>query len=231
MTLLWFSRARLTSGASVSALIPLLTSRDTALSGHALVWSLFADGPERKRDFLWRESADRTFYMLSARPPADRHALFDLDEPKPFAPQLSSGDRLRFSLRANPVVRRETETLRVSGKHKRTKKIDVVMKALHGMPKSERAEQRKAIVREAGTAWLAQQGTRCGFEIDKDAIGVDGYETRVVYRRSGKPIQFSTLDFEGNLTVTDPDLFLASLAEGFGSAKAFGCGLMLIRRD
>lgn len=231
MTPLWFSRARLSRDAPTSALLPLLMGRDTALSGHALVWSLFADGPERKRDFLWRESADRTFFMLSARPPANKHALFDLDEPKPFAPRLESGDRLRFSLRANPVIRQETEELRVSGNHKKIKKIDVVMKALHKTPKSERAEQRKVVIREAGVAWLAQLGSRCGFKIDEGMIGVDGYETRTVYRRTGKPIQFSTLDFEGALTVTNPDMFLACLAEGLGSAKAFGCGLMLIRRN
>jgi CRISPR system Cascade subunit CasE len=38
------------------------------------------------------------------------------------------------------------------------------------------------------------------------------------------------LDFEGVLEVTDPVRFLAALANGFGRARAFGCGLMLIRR-
>jgi len=32
------------------------------------------------------------------------------------------------------------------------------------------------------------------------------------------------------LTVEDPPLFLVALAAGFGRARAFGCGLMLIRR-
>ena len=32
------------------------------------------------------------------------------------------------------------------------------------------------------------------------------------------------------IEVTDPPAFLARLAAGFGRAKAFGCGLMLIRR-
>jgi CRISPR system Cascade subunit CasE len=30
--------------------------------------------------------------------------------------------------------------------------------------------------------------------------------------------------------VKEPDRFLAKLAQGFGRARAFGCGLMLIRR-
>jgi CRISPR system Cascade subunit CasE len=38
------------------------------------------------------------------------------------------------------------------------------------------------------------------------------------------------LDLSGALTVTDPTLFLEKLSGGFGRAKAFGLGLMLIRR-
>jgi len=34
----------------------------------------------------------------------------------------------------------------------------------------------------------------------------------------------------GALEIADPAAFLARLAQGFGRAKAFGCGLMLIRR-
>ena len=43
-------------------------------------------------------------------------------------------------------------------------------------------------------------------------------------------MSFSTLDFEGLLTVSDPGTFLSSIVRGFGAAKAYGCGLMLIRR-
>jgi CRISPR system Cascade subunit CasE len=37
-------------------------------------------------------------------------------------------------------------------------------------------------------------------------------------------------ELEGQLDVTDPDAFAAKVAAGFGRAKAFGCGLMLLRR-
>jgi CRISPR system Cascade subunit CasE len=43
-------------------------------------------------------------------------------------------------------------------------------------------------------------------------------------------MRVGVLDFEGMLVVEAPELFLASVAQGFGRAKAFGCGLMLIRR-
>ena len=41
---------------------------------------------------------------------------------------------------------------------------------------------------------------------------------------------FATMDFNGILDVRDPVKLLTGLAQGFGAAKAYGCGLMLIRR-
>ncbi len=41
---------------------------------------------------------------------------------------------------------------------------------------------------------------------------------------------YSTVDFEGILTVRDPGSLLSAIAHGFGAAKACGSGLMLIRR-
>ena len=211
--------------------MPLIDVRERALSGHALVWSLFASGPQGDRDFLWRENKDHVYYLLSARPPVNALSLFDMDEPRAFAPNLEAGDRLVFSPRANPVIRRECDEPRRSGGHKRVKKIDVVMNALHEVPKKERAERRKGAIREAGLDWFHSQGKRCGFAIDAKDIGVEGYETLSVPRPFEKSIRFSVLDLCGRLTVTEPSEFLPALVRGFGSAKAFGCGLMLIRRD
>ena len=40
----------------------------------------------------------------------------------------------------------------------------------------------------------------------------------------------AAIDYEGLLEVRDPAVFTTALAQGIGKAKAFGCGLMLIRR-
>ncbi|NVN31737.1 type I-E CRISPR-associated protein Cas6/Cse3/CasE, partial [Endobacter medicaginis] len=74
------------------------------------------------------------------------------------------------------------------------------------------------------------QGGEAGFE-PLGGVAVDGYERRRVPRASGPPAVFGVLDFDGELRVTDPARFLARLAGGFGRARAFGCGLMLIRRS
>lgn len=223
-------RVRLRRDAPIQALARVLLPDDEDRrigTAHRLLWTLFADDHARTRDFLWREvdgeRLDRlAFLILSARPPEDRHRLFEIDPPKPWAPALRSGDRLGFSLRANPVVAQ-----RQAGE--RGKRQDVVMRALHLIPSGDRATQRAALVAEKGREWLGSQGCRHGFQPD-DGLRVDGYLRRRVARESGEPVMFSTLDFDGTLKVIDPDLFVAAVRRGFGSAKAWGCGLMLIRR-
>ena len=226
----YLSRVRLKRDASVSALAPLLlgetgTRSATRHSGHHLVWSLFADSPNRQRDFLWREMDTGVFLILSARPPEDRHGLFEIAEPKPFTPALEPGDRLGFSLRANPVIRRRDLSRRRSVKH------DVVMNALRSRPEHERAVYRREAMQEQGFAWLERQGATAGFTIRSGEVSVDGYDQHRISRKGSAPsMLYSTLDFEGVLKVVDPAPLLPAIAQGFGASKAYGCGLMLIRR-
>jgi CRISPR system Cascade subunit CasE len=208
----------------------LLTEYGRLDQGHAVVWSLFADAPDRRRDFLWRETELGLFYLLSARIPVDAHQLFDMDPPKSFSPRLTAGCRLQFSLHANPVVRRGSADARRSGNGHRVRKDDVVMNAIKPLPRGERGAARFDAIGESGRAWLRQQGEKAGFRFDLGEVAVEGYAAAEVRRRSGPPIRFHTMDFDGRLTVTDPVAFTSEIARGFGAAKAFGCGLMLIRR-
>jgi CRISPR system Cascade subunit CasE len=225
MTELFLSRARLRRDAPVAALAELLVPinpADRAGASHKLVWALFADSTDRRRDFLWREEKPGHFMALSSRPPDDPHRLFELDF-KPFVPALSVGDRLGFSLRANPIVARP------EARGERGKRHDVVMNALRNVPQSERATSRPEAVLSAGRAWLARQGEVHGFAPAGDA-DVDGYDSLRIPRATGKPAVFGVLDISGVLEIQDPSRFLAQLPQGFGRARAFGCGLMLIRR-
>ena len=230
MSELYFTRVRLKSDASVQSLLPLLLAPGDgpalgAHTGHHLVWSLFSDSPSRKRDFLWREMSPGTFYILSARLPVDGHALFEIAPPKPFSPALRAGDRLAFSLRANPVKRR------VDKVRQRTVKHDVVMDALRDVEKGRRAAVRLDTVQNAGATWLARQGAASGFSVVDTPVRVDGYQQHRVARTKGAPMSFSTLEMEGVLTVTAPDAFIPAVGQGFGGAKGYGCGLMLIKRS
>ncbi len=224
MRSLYLSRLGLRRDASLAALEPLLTSDDDGRQSglaHRLVWTAFADDADRRRDFLWREDeARRRWFVLSERPPHDVHGFFEV-ETKPFEPVLSGGDRLVFALRANAVVTRKDD----KGRPKRS---DIVMDQLRAFPQGERAPHRDRLADEAGRAWLAAQGRKAGFRLDE--LRETSYRTRAIPRRKGKPIELGVLDLAGTISIDDPALFLPAVAAGFGKAKSFGCGLMLIRR-
>jgi CRISPR system Cascade subunit CasE len=237
---LTLSRARLRAahGEALSAIAPLLIPDDkTQQAGHAhrVLWLLFQDVPDTKRDFLWRDEGDGRYMILSQRPPTDPLGLFELAS-KDFSPDLAVGDTLAYTLRANPVVAsKPARKAAEQGTRARGQKIDVVMHALKDVPKTDwdaktgRAFERDRIASEAGHAWLASQGSRAGFKLLSPPL-IDGYAQIPVERKKGRPAGFSVLDFKGMLEITDPATFVAKLTTGFGSAKAFGNGLMLIRR-
>jgi CRISPR system Cascade subunit CasE len=221
---LYLSRLRLRRDAALSALAPVLAPDDgsgRADRSHRLLWAVFSDGPDRKRDFLWREEDLGRFLVLSARAPLDPHHLFEI-ETKPFEPELAKGDKLRFVLRTNAVVSQKTDG-------SRGRRDDIVMHRLHAVPKGfERAQRRDEIAREAGRDWLINQGTKAGFAVA--TCDAAGYRTLAVPREGKLPIQLGVLDLEGRIEIEDFSAFLPALTRGFGKAKGFGCGLMLIAR-
>ena len=213
---------------------------------HRAIWRLFSRHPEQRRDFLFRhEVAARgrpRFFVLSAQPPAEDvdDGLWSI-ETKPFAPKLSVGDRLQFSLRASPTVTKPIEKGGKSHRH------DIVMNAKLAAEEGAPPCDVVLLVQETGERWLRARSARSGFELESGTVErvgddglieeqevtllkVDGYQQHCLYRRSGEPIRFSTMDFEGVLIVREPKTFLDQVTQGFGPQKAFGCGLMLLKR-
>lgn len=245
---MFLSRARLRHDVPAAALRAVLAPSGEsvrAATTHQLLWTLFADSPDRERDFLWREAEPGLFYCLSARPPEDRHGLFAIDPPKPFDPALASGDRLQFSLRVNATVSRGGEGPKDGRAGRRGKPHDIVMDALHRVPASERASMRKRVLTKVAHEWLARQGEKHGFALSpvssvlddvneseqSESVRVQGYRVLSIGRERGaRPMRAGVLDLEGTLVVVDPPRLLAAVRQGFGRAKAFGCGLMLLRR-
>ena len=216
---------------------------------HQALYRLFDLPPKVERTgepvpFLFRsEQQDGlpVFYVLSEQCPQDRLDLWRV-EAKPYKPDLQAGDLLAFKLRVNPVVERHggpvldasgAPKLRKSGLEKlKVTRHDVVMDAKLRMGWKDLPETGRPslaqLAYEAGGCWLRDRQERLGVRFGDADLRVDGYRTW--RQRNGKEIALSTLDFEGTLQLVEPDCFLAALLAGIGPAKAFGCGLMLVRR-
>jgi len=93
----------------------------------------------------------------------------------------------------------------------------------------------KAIVDDALEKWMIRQGERNGFLLTKDdrnqyKLQNSAYRWHSIKADKGIKSGFSSVDFLGDLEITDVDMFTRALFRGIGRAKAFGCGLMLVRR-
>lgn len=242
---MYFSRVRVdTEALDRNALFRLL--QGDAYANHQLLWRLFPEA--ETRPFLFRQELERDamngdavegetgartdqhrglplFYVLSDIEPQPVPGLLQCTT-KPFQPVLQAGQCLAFHLRANPTVAKREEQRKNARRH------DVLMDAKAAARREGTTDS--AVIRErmddAGRAWLMdeQRAARCGYALETEPQ-VSRYQQHV-HRRKGREIRFSSLDYEGLLTVTDPELFHATLTSGIGHSRAFGCGLWLVRR-
>jgi CRISPR system Cascade subunit CasE len=203
---------------------------------HRTLWRAFPnDDPGR---ILFRVDAERTgarpliLVQSDLQPNWERLAELGSDyllEPpdfKEFQLSFAPRQRLRFRLRANP-----------------TKKIGSSSKEERLAGKKENG-QRIALFREEDqVAWLLHKGEQGGFRIPgqwiegKDGRNTPNFRLEVIpegWVRCGKnghsEGRFFAVRFEGHLEVTDPTLFQQTVADGIGSAKGFGFGLLSLAR-
>lgn len=222
---MYFSRATIHPNIHPNDLSNVVKSE--AYGYHAIVWDMFSDSPDRRRDFLFRNDivgGSPVLYLLSARAPFSTDNVWHI-ETKEWKPQLHRGMHLEFSLRANPV----RSVRNASGRQQR---FDVVMdrkKALSEFSGEGDHPPMHVIVQEEGEHWLADRSGKNGFALR--GVVADRYvQHRIFKRKGGSPISYSTVDFRGTLEVQDPDVMLRSIQSGIGPAKGFGCGLMMLRR-
>lgn len=247
MSPLWFTRATLrTSSADVLPLIETLlgdgdASRDAA---HRLLWTLMPEAMQRvgkppgeqgdKAAFLWCRAPDcdgqPTWYLLGPEPRQDA-AFFEVNS-KSWQLALAPGDRLSFELSVHATVDRMHEPEKGRAGRRR---VDVVMDAIHAAkqadPTAEYAALRQTRGAEALSIWWRAQGERHGF-VPQHTEMMD-YRTVPLRRRRARaalPVEIGVARLAGVLAVTDPEAFARKVASGFGRAKAFGNGLLLLRR-
>lgn len=199
---------------------------------HQWLWRFLPEPPGTARSFVFRRrdvDGLPRFYVVSDREPVAPTAHWRVQS-KPYAPSLAAGDRLAFELRANPVV----TTRNAAGKSARH---DVVMQAKTQLLKAQKlmrwadwqTPDRPALpdlVRQTCGQWLQARCQRLGIALDDASLSIDGYEQ---HRGKNGELRFSTVDFSGQLEVVDVGALRQALFGGVGHAKAFGCGLLLLR--
>ena len=225
---MYFSRVEFIRSASVNRLAGLLGGNE--YRDHQILWKLFP-GVE-KRDFIFRRE-DRggwpIFFIVSARTPVVSEENLWTIQTKEYAPKVQVGQRLAFSLRVNPVRSKP-----VGGERKRGVRHDVVMEAKTKLKEAGTSRDlwkaTPELVAEEGRKWLSAKATNHGFSVATNEVNADGYRQHWLAKSGHEPIRFSTLDFQGVLTVEDSGKFLETLYHGLGPAKGFGCGLLMVRR-
>lgn len=201
-------------------------SKNGVYASHQLLWNLFPE--DEKRTFLYREEQSTgngrpIFYVLSQEKPVVNVPFFDIQS-KEFSPKLRAGQRLSFKLRVNPTVC-------LTDKAGKKRRHDVLMHAKYqakGAGKSS-ADLRE-LMNQAALAWISDKKRLSTWGILLDfQPEVERYVQHRSQKKTGQAISFSSVDFQGILTVSDPQSFRRQYVHGFGRAKSMGCGLMLIR--
>lgn len=188
---------------------------------HQDVWRLFADSPDRKRDFIYRQD-ENVVLAVSERKPEDDFGSWVI-ETKDYAPIINDGETLSFSLRVNPVVKS-----RKSGKWQ---KHDAIQHERKKRLAEGGDADRFLVAQEVIVSWLQKRKEQLGFSVASNSVLIENYLfNQRMHKPNGKQGIISCVDVQGVCTVTNVDALKNTLFSGIGSAKAFGCGLLLVRR-
>ena len=118
--------------------------------------------------------------------------------------------RYRFSLLANPT-------------HKPVKD-----KAGNDIADAKKRKRRAITRREDLIAWLQRKADSGGFAINADSLRTIPRGREYFHKDGRSHGTHTAVEFQGELTVTDPAQFRVTVATGIGSAKAFGFGLLVL---
>lgn len=170
---------------------------------------------------------EHTLYIVSPIEPDLQHIVeqagwstsgWDATDYSRFLDQLRLGQEWGFRLRANPV---------------RSKPA----------PGSARGKVLPHVTPAQQLSWLESKSSKLGFSLPREEQSTDEPGTlltsvtqrqdRRFSRKSSLPSSHVTLrqaQFDGVLSITDLELFRTTLINGIGRGKAYGCGLMTLRR-
>lgn len=209
-------------------------SRELLGSPHKIHGAVGACFPPTHRPSrpLWRvdRTGEGTFlYLLSDVAPDATHVVENYGWPlaggwetRDYAVVLDAvreGRRFGFRLAANPVHTVRLPPRVTQGESERKRRLAHVTAAQQLEWFLKRAEGWGIWVGKEADEETGEESTRT-FEIVERAVQA--------FPRGGRTVTIGTAVFEGVLTVTDAVRLRRKLVEGFGHAKAYGCGLMTL---
>lgn len=95
----------------------------------------------------------------------------------------------------------------------------------------ERSQRVAHVTAAQQLAWLMDRSTSLGFDIplaEGEPQAAVTWRELSSFRRGHSQVTLSRCRVDGMLRVTDPDALRATLRQGVGPAKAYGCGLMTL---
>ena len=182
---------------------------------HATIEGCFTNKTDKDRK-LWRlDRLNGILYLLLLSPEKPDFSLLSrqlcskgiIGETKDYSPLLASiqtGVKFRFRLRANPT---------------------------HSIPsgKGTRGKVYPHITIEQKREWLKQKAKKSGFILDDLLFDIVETDYLRFWRDSkARPVELGVAVFEGELKVSDREIFVQALTQGIGRAKAYGCGLLTV---
>ncbi len=184
---------------------------DNAWEWHRALWTLFPD-IERKAG----ESAPFLFCMENMNLTQGAEVLLQSD----IQPDTASG-------RARVLATRTIDPRPQTGQHLSFRLTANVTKAIRDKDQPERKIRVPLIKEEQQIDWLKRKLNGAADRLT--ALHVQSHPP-TYFRKDRRPGKIVSVTFEGNLEVGDPETLQELMKKGFGPAKAFGCGLMLVRR-
>lgn len=186
---------------------------------HHLVWSLFGDqGGERP--FLFRQtgSSSDPILIYSTVKPVDGNNLWNLDVREFELPSnLKAGDRVAWSIRVNATMKSENTRHCIVARERRNGDADHV----------------EVVASKVVRPWLSKKLEAVGLQSADDDMMVEAFNRMQFIhdpRRYSKRVTIAVTDLKGVGTVTDAEKLKVAVEKGIGAGKAYGCGMLLLRR-
>ena len=181
---------------------------------HRALWKLFPEDTGAHREFLFRVTHGdwnrAEILMQSFEIPERSSNTAQIIARKEYNPILSSGQRLRFLLIANPIKTINDETGRKNSN-------------------GEVKKCRVPLIREKDQQSWIERKLQNAASFEKLVID-PVFPLRFRKNKENRAGKIQPISFQGILKVSEPESMMALVQAGIGPAKAFGCGLLSLAK-